>query len=80
MNSKMKKTNVFYKNTGTNPSLLQTNSLRFLFRRKRLLELQEKAARARFGEVIEISAIDYVKEVNQAGTDIWVVLYLYKSG
>ncbi|CAF1295315.1 unnamed protein product [Adineta ricciae] len=50
------------------------------YRRKRLLELQEKAARARFGEVIEISAIDYVKEVNQAGADIWVVLYLYKSG
>ncbi|CAM4928814.1 unnamed protein product [Rotaria socialis] len=50
------------------------------YRRKRLLELQEKASRSRFGEVIEISAIDYVKEVNQAGTDIWVVLYLYKSG
>ncbi|CAF1022742.1 unnamed protein product [Adineta steineri] len=50
------------------------------YRRKRLLELQEKATRARFGEVIEISAIDYVKEVNQAGSDIWVVLYLYKSG
>jgi len=50
------------------------------YRRKRLLELQEKATRARFGEVIEISAIDYIKEVNQAGTDIWVVLYLYKSG
>jgi len=50
------------------------------YRRKRLLELQEKAARARFGEVIEISAVDYVKEINQAGTDLWVVLYLYKSG
>ena len=50
------------------------------FRRKRLLELQENATRARFGEVIEISAIDYIKEVNQAGADTWVVLYLYKSG
>ncbi len=50
------------------------------YRRKRLLELKEKATRARFGEVIEISAVDYVKEVNQAGADIWVVLYLYKSG
>ena len=54
------------------------NSL--IFSRKRLLEMKEKSARARFGEVIEISAIDYVKEVNQAGTDIWVVVYLYKSG
>jgi len=50
------------------------------YRRKRLLELKEKAARARFGEVLEISAVDYIKEVNQAGTDIWVVVYLYKSG
>jgi len=50
------------------------------YRRKRLLEMKEKTSRARFGEVIEISAIDYVKEINQAGSDIWVVLYLYKSG
>jgi len=54
--------------------------MKSFFRRKRLLELQEHAKRARFGEVIEISAIDYVKEVNQAGADIWVVLFLYKSG
>jgi hypothetical protein len=53
---------------------------RIYFRRKRLLELKEKSSRAKFGEVIEISAIDYIKEVNQAGADIWVVLYLYKSG
>ena len=44
------------------------------------MEIKEKSTRSRFGEVIEISAIDYVKEVNEAGTDIWVVLYLYKSG
>lgn len=50
------------------------------FRRKRLQEIKEKATRARFGEVIEISAVDYVKEVNNAGDDIWVVLFLYKSG
>jgi hypothetical protein len=39
--------------------------------------LQEKA---KFGSVLEISAIDYTKEVNQAGEGIWVVLHLYKSG
>ncbi len=80
MNLKMKKTNVFYKNIGKQFSYLIFVSIQFFSRRKRLLELQEKASRARFGEVIEISAVDYVKEVNQAGTDIWVVLYLYKSG
>ncbi len=75
----MKKTNGFYKNIGNHFLLLFFSAFNSS-RRKRLLELQEKAARARFGEVIEISAIDYIKEVNQAGEDIWVVLYLYKSG
>ena len=79
MNLKMKKTNVFYKNIGKYFLVLFLFKFNF-FRRKRLLELQEKATRSRFGEVIEISAIDYIKEVNQAGADIWVVLYLYKSG
>ena len=76
----MKKMNVFYKNIGNLFFFLSSESPCHSFRRKRLLELQEKASRARFGEVIEISAVDYVKEVNQAGADIWVVLYLYKSG
>ncbi len=75
----MKTTNVFYKNIGRYFLILFLFNLPF-FRRKRLLELKEKASRSRFGEVIEISAIDYIKEVNEAGADIWVVLYLYKSG
>ncbi|TNN33823.1 Phosducin-like protein 3 [Liparis tanakae] len=33
-----------------------------------------------FGELVEISGQDYVKEVNQAGDGIWVVLHLYKPG
>lgn len=35
---------------------------------------------SRFGDVREISAQDYVDEVNKAGKGIWVVLHLYKSG
>ena len=31
----------------------------------------------RFGEVREITAVDYVNEVNKAGDDIFVVLHLY---
>jgi len=50
------------------------------YRRKRLQELKDQASRSRYGEVIEISAVDYIKEVNQAGQDVWVVLHLYKSG
>ena len=34
----------------------------------------------RFGEVREISAQDYVAEVNKAGDGIFVVLHLYKQG
>ncbi len=75
----MKKTNECYKNIGKQFLVLLAYKFHF-FRRKRLLELQENATRSRFGEVIEISAIDYIKEVNQAGAEIWVVLYLYKSG
>lgn len=39
--------------------------------------MQEKA---KFGSIIEITAVDYTKEVNQAGEGVWVVLHLYKSG
>jgi len=49
-------------------------------RRQRIAEMKAKMAKAKFGEVREISAIDYVKEVNQAGEGIWVVLHLYKQG
>lgn len=42
--------------------------------------MKELANKSKYGEVQEISAEDYVKEVNNAGKDVWVVLYLYKSG
>jgi len=39
-----------------------------------------KAAKqkARYGDVREISRDDYVREVNQAGEGIWVILLVYK--
>ncbi|CAF0795444.1 unnamed protein product [Brachionus calyciflorus] len=49
-------------------------------RRRRMAELKEMQEKAKFGYVREITAVDYVKEVNQAGEGIWVVLHLYKSG
>lgn len=42
-----------------------------------MLAVQQRAI---FGSVREISAIDYVDEVNKAGPGVWVVLHLYKSG
>lgn len=50
------------------------------YRRKRIAEMQELANKSKFGEVREISAQDYVQEVNKAGENICVVLHLYKSG
>ena len=42
-----------------------------------MMELQQKA---KYGDVREISAIDYVDQVNRAGDGVWVVLHLYRSG
>lgn len=49
-------------------------------RRQRMAELMEKQKAAKFGDVREISAEDYKREVNNAGEDVWVVLHLYKTG
>lgn len=50
------------------------------YRRKRIAEMKELANKSKYGEVKEISAEDYVQEVNNAGDDIWIILHLYKSG
>ncbi|KAK0082557.1 hypothetical protein PV325_010194 [Microctonus aethiopoides] len=50
------------------------------YRKKRIAEMRTLASKAKYGEVREISAQDYVSEVNNAGEDVWVILHLYKSG
>lgn len=50
------------------------------YRKKRLAEMKQYQKAAKFGDVMEISAVDYVQEVNQAGDGVWVVLHLYKTG
>ena len=50
------------------------------YRQKRIAEMKELANKSKYGEVWEISAEDYIQEVNKAGEDVWVVLHLYKSG
>ena len=37
-------------------------------------------SKAKYGSVKEISAVDYVDEVNKAGDGVWVALHLYQSG
>lgn len=46
------------------------------YRQKRIEELKNQKLRNRFGDVREITQPEFVKEVNQAGNDIWVVLHL----
>ncbi|XP_043272418.1 viral IAP-associated factor homolog [Venturia canescens] len=50
------------------------------YRRKRIAEIQALSSKAKYGSVSEISAQDYVQEVNQAGEGVWVILHLYKPG
>ncbi|XP_015109287.1 viral IAP-associated factor homolog [Diachasma alloeum] len=50
------------------------------YRKKRIAEMQALADKSKYGDVREISASDYVQEVNNAGEDIWVILHLYKPG
>lgn len=51
-----------------------------MYRQKRIAEIKALQAKSKFGDVREISAVDYVQEVNKAGDEIWVVLHLYKQG
>ena len=49
-------------------------------RRQRMLEVREAQKKACYGDVLEISREDYVREVNQAGDGIWAVVHVYKNG
>ncbi|GJU03798.1 phosducin-like protein 3 [Tanacetum coccineum] len=55
---------------------------RFLqeYRRKRLAEMKQVVKIAKFGSIIPISGSDFVREVSQAPSDVWVVVILYKDG
>jgi len=48
------------------------------YRQQRLQEIKNHLSRARYGDVREITAQDYVQEVNKAGEGVWVVLHLYQ--
>ncbi|CAC5376257.1 Phosducin-like protein 2,Viral IAP-associated factor homolog,Phosducin-like protein 3 [Mytilus coruscus] len=47
--------------------------------RQRMAEMREASMKAKYGCVKEISKVDYVTEVNQAGEGVWVVLHVYKN-
>merc|ERR1719187_2581196 len=49
-------------------------------RNQRIAEMKALQEKSKFGYVREITAVDYVQEVNKAGDDVFVVLHLYKQG
>ena len=51
------------------------------YRRRRIAELKNSSDNSpKFGDLREITASDYVEQVNKAGDNIWVVLLLYERG
>merc|ERR1711997_541954 len=49
-------------------------------RNQRMAEMKALQAKSNYGSVREITAVDYVQEVNKAGDGVFVVLHLYKQG
>ena len=49
-----------------------------IHRKQRIEEMKAAQQKARYGDVHEISREDYVREVNEAGEGIWVILLVYK--
>ena len=50
------------------------------YREQRMAEFFSYKAKRTFGDVREISGIDFVDEVNKVDPEIWVVIHLYKAG
>ena len=50
------------------------------YRVARMNEIKALQAKSNFGDVRDISADDYIAQVNKAGEGIYVVLHLYKQG
>jgi len=50
------------------------------YRQARMAEIKAFQLKSNYGDVREISAEDYVAQVNKAGEGVWVVLHLYKQG
>jgi len=49
-------------------------------RMQRMAEMKALSEKSKYGYVREITAVDYVQEVNKAGEDVFVILHLYKQG
>ncbi|GAB6019864.1 hypothetical protein CHUAL_001403 [Chamberlinius hualienensis] len=50
------------------------------YRRKRIQQIRSEQEKSKFGELREITGVDYINEVTKAGDGVWVVLHLYQHG
>jgi len=50
------------------------------YRQQRMAQIKNIQAKSNYGDMRDISADDYVAQVNKAGEGVWVVLHLYKQG
>jgi len=50
------------------------------YRAERMAQIRNTQAKSNYGDMRDISADDYVAQVNNAGEGVWVVLHLYKQG
>ena len=48
------------------------------FRNARMAEMMAQQSKPTFGSLMEITAHDYIPQVNKAGKKIWVVLHLFQ--
>jgi hypothetical protein len=49
------------------------------YRARRIAELKAKAAANRFGALLPLTRVDFVREVSEASADCWVVVFLHQD-
>jgi hypothetical protein len=58
---------------------LDDDSILAKFRESRIQQMKEEKLKNRWGSVIEISRVDWVKEVTECSKDCWVCVHLYED-
>ena len=58
---------------------LDDDSVLQKFREARIQQMKEERLKNRWGSVIEISRVDWVKEVTECSKDCWVCVHLYED-
>ncbi|CAB4426379.1 unnamed protein product [Rhizophagus irregularis] len=49
------------------------------YRQKRMAEIKAEASREKYGQLIQISKPDFIKEVTEASQEVWVIVHLFKD-